>query len=570
MKGYYKGDKMIQELQTGILDINNKYTVDFSCKQLDDIILKIIVYDKSLPADLSDYNVRLKAFKADQVPLIQNTNISIKDNFVTIKASKQLTTTQGIVKAELQFINKTTLEKKSTFYINIEVVASVLDVDGIVSTPTCTILEEIDHKLDEIENIGEVLDQAKEVRNTLQNTTIPGATNINSKLENNINNASTKITEVKSIISSASNKIEEVETSVNNANTCKKELHNSSTIATTNKENLDVANALAKENIEELNKIGDAKDLATKVETNTTDITKLKTDVENNSSQMKDLTNNLSQLSNPSLFINGDFIINQRGQSIYTLTGISNYTVDRWISYNLADDITEVVKLDKGIKLLSKSGGSARLRQTFESDMTNRLKEKTVTFSMKVIKDCSMVALTVTKSKNVTDFSKGFNNVKAGTILTHTFMITNDYENLGIQFSTNDTNGLEVEWVKLELGSVATPFVPRPYAEELALCQRTYRATPYQQVFRMSYHTNDLVVFEYPIGTDMRTTPTIVGKPNVDLQLATLTGSTIEGCKFSITKTSNGLSIGANKTNHGCTDGILVIKNSCGFDSEMY
>ncbi|NFN13326.1 viral A-type inclusion protein, partial [Clostridium botulinum] len=71
---------MIQELQTGILDINNKYTVDFSCKQLDDIILKIIVYDKSLPADLSDYNVRLKAFKADQVPLIQNTNISIKDN----------------------------------------------------------------------------------------------------------------------------------------------------------------------------------------------------------------------------------------------------------------------------------------------------------------------------------------------------------------------------------------------------------------------------------------------------------------------------------------------------------
>ncbi|NFK27628.1 viral A-type inclusion protein, partial [Clostridium botulinum] len=174
---------MIQELQTGILDINNKYTVDFSCKQLDDIILKIIVYDKSLPADLSDYNVRLKAFKADQVPLIQNTNISIKDNSVTIKASKQLTTTQGIVKAELQFINKTTLEKKSTFYINIEVVASVLDVEGTVSTPTCTILEEIDHKLDQIENIGEVLDEAKEVRDTLTNKTIPTATNINSKLE---------------------------------------------------------------------------------------------------------------------------------------------------------------------------------------------------------------------------------------------------------------------------------------------------------------------------------------------------------------------------------------------------
>ncbi|NFH74493.1 viral A-type inclusion protein [Clostridium botulinum] len=282
---------MIQELQTGILDINNKYTVDFSCKQLDDIILKIIVYDKSLPADLSDYNVRLKAFKADQVPLIQNTNISIKDNSVTIKASKQLTTTQGIVKAELQFINKTTLEKKSTFYINIEVIASVLDVEGTVSTPTCTILKEIDHKLDQIENIGEVLDQAKEVRDTLTNTTIPTATNINSKLETNINNASTKITEVESIISSATIKIEEAETSVNNANTCKKELDNSFTVATTNKENLDTANVQAEKNIEALKELGDVTELAKNVQTNTTDITNLKEDVENNTSQLKDIMN---------------------------------------------------------------------------------------------------------------------------------------------------------------------------------------------------------------------------------------------------------------------------------------
>ncbi|NFI03896.1 viral A-type inclusion protein [Clostridium botulinum] len=279
---------MIQELQTGILDINNKYTVDFSCKQLDDIILKIIVYDKSLPADLSDYNVRLKAFKADQVPLIQNTNISIKDNFVTIKASKQLTTTQGIVKAELQFINKTTLEKKSTFYINIEIVASVLDVDGIVSTPTCTILEEIDHKLDQIENIGEVLDEAKEVRDTLTNKTIPTATSINSKLETSTKNASTKITEVESIISSATSKIEEVETSVNNADSSKKELNLSKTNADISKENLDTANVQAEKNIEELNKIGDAKDLAAKVETNKSNIENLQEKVEDNTSYLKE------------------------------------------------------------------------------------------------------------------------------------------------------------------------------------------------------------------------------------------------------------------------------------------
>lgn len=300
---------MIQELQTERLDINNHYNVDIICKQLDDVMLKIIVYDKSVPADLGNYTCRLKAFKADQVPLIQNTNIVIKDNIVTIKADKQLTTTTGIVKAELQFINKTTLEKKSTFYINIEVIASVLDVDGIVSTPTCTILEEIDHKLDEIENIGEVLDEAKEVRDTLTNKTIPTATSINSKLETNIGNASTKITEVESIISSASIKIEEVETCINNADFSKKELDLSKTNADMSKENLDTANTLAEKNIEELNKLGDVTDLAKNVQTNITDIGTLKTDVDNNTSQLKDITNNINEVNGTNTAIDLNLIM---------------------------------------------------------------------------------------------------------------------------------------------------------------------------------------------------------------------------------------------------------------------
>ncbi|WP_252233008.1 MULTISPECIES: hypothetical protein [Clostridium] len=1048
---------MIQELQTGLLDINNKYNVDFSCKQLDDIILKIIVYDKSLPADLSNYNVRLKAFKADQVPLIQNTNITSKDNVVTIKADKQLTTTNGIVKAELQFINKTTLEKKSTFYLEIKVAASVLDVDGVVSTPTCTILEEIDNKLDQIEDIKLDVLEAIKVKNDL-NTSKIDANSMNNTLKATTTNADNKKKEVETAINNASNKIKEVQDSTNAANTAKQAVDSSVVQANASKQALDTSKTnadntkrvvdnsikIADEKIEIIKQIdpenivqkvntlenkvlkneltpietdsvltklpncigeyvhnmqirgktlqnlspntssdviitremlkvgvysiklhvinnsgekrllfvkdgfkyntfsepivleiGDNKDVifnnikinsieglgniyinvlkpdytpasgvvfsqkmclegdwsnkeippyfegikstgelegnkisiltkgknllnvngeltlsyngdGTKEHTHVydyyaylekgkkytfsceTDSTSwgtiqgidtveahllkdkeiktfftmwsnpytftcnetgkyyLRLDINKNNTthsfwniqvvegttatayeehkedkteillpsphmglpngtadvvdydkneriknvdkiiidgscdfgitgmsnrvntilfEKREVINNIklpvntgtkfininnfnsrfsapddlwnsdiegitceqsgkirisilksrletpdvagfkkwlqanpttvyyqlanpiteklnikdtlqsfmdgyiqldnaitpyssleystnlpsaigsltqitdklvddvtnveitisdmdaeidearkgkatleerleedrtnilktigdlnilsttekanlvsalneilgitNQLSNPSLLINGDFIINQREQLIYTLTGISNYTVDRWISYNLTDDITEVVKLDKGIKLLSKSGGSARLRQTFESDMTNRLKEKTVTFSMKVIKDCSMVALTVTKSKNITGFSKGFNNVKAGTILTHTFMITNDYENLGIQFSTNDTNGLEVEWVKLELGSVATPFVPRLYGEELALCKRYYEIV--NRCFRACgvINKNGLLVIDYPFFVQKRVRPTV-------------------------------------------------------------
>ncbi|NFH83219.1 hypothetical protein FDA28_07285, partial [Clostridium botulinum] len=252
---------MIQELQTGILDINNKYTVDFNCKQLDDIILKIIVYDKSLPADLSDYNCRLKAFKADQVPLIQNTNITIKDNVVTIKADKQLTTTNGIVKAELQFINKTTLEKKSTFYLEIKVAASVLDVDGVVSTPTCTILEEIDNKLDQIENIKLDIIEAVKVKNDL-NLSKTDANNINNTLKITITNADNKKKEVETVINNASNKIKEVQDSTNTANSTKQAVDNSVVQVNSSKQALDTSKLSAdntKKEVDNSIKIADEK-----------------------------------------------------------------------------------------------------------------------------------------------------------------------------------------------------------------------------------------------------------------------------------------------------------------------
>ncbi|AOR24296.1 hypothetical protein [Clostridium taeniosporum] len=340
---------MIQELQTGILDINNKYNIDFSCKQLDDIILSIIVYDKSLPADLSNYNCRLKAFKADQVPVIQNTNISIKGNVVTIKASKQLTTTQGTVKAELQFINKTTGEKKSTFYINIEVVASVLGIDRIISTPTCTLLEIIDKKLEQVENIGDVLEESKKTRDDLviktntankskkdlvQVTT--AANNKKKEVEGIIKNAdATK----NSLANTINNKKQEVNTAIKNANSIKdnlvstgnkikKDIDNSSTIATSKKIKLDKSNVQAEKNIETLNSFGDASQL-------TKDVTTLKTKVLENTLTSITTDSTLTKLPNSE----NSFVRNMQilGKTLQNLVGAkavpSNSIVEgsKWI-----------------------------------------------------------------------------------------------------------------------------------------------------------------------------------------------------------------------------------------------
>lgn len=256
---------MIRELYTEDLDINLKYNIYLHCVQNDDVILNINVYDKSLQADLSNYTCRLKAFKSDHIPLIQNTNININKNVVTIEAHKQLTTTAGIVKAELQFTDKSTLKKKSTFFIEIKVEKSSLNVDGAVSTPLCTLLEEIDNKLDQIENIGQVLDEAKTVRDDLVVKTNTANT-AKSSLETATTNANNKKNEVNAAITNATNKIAEVNTSISNANASKIALDRSKEVADTTKSNLDSANELAEHNIEELNKLGDVTDLAAKVE----------------------------------------------------------------------------------------------------------------------------------------------------------------------------------------------------------------------------------------------------------------------------------------------------------------
>ena len=282
---------MIRELYTEDLDINLKYNIYLHCVQNDDVILNINVYDKSLQADLSNYTCRLKAFKSDQIPLIQNTNIDVNGNVVKIEASKQLTTTAGIVKVELQFTDKSTLKKKSTFFIEIKVEKSSLNVDGAVSTPLCTLLEEIDNKLDQIENIGLVLDEAKQVRDTLESDIVVGNTT-NENIVQSISDADSKKREVEISISNASDKISQVEDSITNADNSRNALDRSKEVADETKIDLDNANVQAEKNIEELNKLGDVTDLAAKVQTNTENISKNTKSIEEVNSQMNEIANN--------------------------------------------------------------------------------------------------------------------------------------------------------------------------------------------------------------------------------------------------------------------------------------
>ncbi|AVK50677.1 hypothetical protein AXY43_23140 [Clostridium sp. MF28] len=74
----------IQDL-TASLDLKQNLNIYTTCKQFDDLILEFNIYDNSIQADLTNYDVRLKALKADKVPLIQqHIGITINSNIVNI------------------------------------------------------------------------------------------------------------------------------------------------------------------------------------------------------------------------------------------------------------------------------------------------------------------------------------------------------------------------------------------------------------------------------------------------------------------------------------------------------
>lgn len=132
------------------LDLKQNLNIYATCKQLDNLNLILSVYDNSVQTNLSNYTVRLKAMKADKVPLIQeHTGISTSSNIVTIVADEQLTITSGKTLMELQFIDNSTGKKKATFNLVLNVVSSTLEIDRSISKATYTLLEELENKLDQ-------------------------------------------------------------------------------------------------------------------------------------------------------------------------------------------------------------------------------------------------------------------------------------------------------------------------------------------------------------------------------------------------------------------------------------
>ena len=173
--------------------------------------------------------------------------------------------------------------------------------------------------------------------------------------------------------------------------------------------------------------------------------------------------------SNPNLLTNPDFRVNQRGMTEYS----SGYSADRWFIEGNKCTVTagaDGVLIKSAIKLDSNA-------HVFWQKAENPLAPGKYTLSLNVLEVSGVWSArirTVNASGDYVDsyytslLHKGVNKVSVD--LSESEYIS--AVSVGINKGTEAGNSLKLAWVKLESGSLATPFVPPDPATELAKCQR--------------------------------------------------------------------------------------------------
>ena len=202
--------------------------------------------------------------------------------------------------------------------------------------------------------------------------------------------------------------------------------------------------------------------------------------------QMNEALNKIvTTFSNPNLLINGGFAVWQRGESFTiprTGYGTGKYTADRWRVWANADstggNIT-VTKAADGMHV--ESDGAAFMSYRFEAADVEALSGKTLTLSL---------------SRN------GAVSVIPVTLSGNAFSIT-------LLYGAGTTT---INWIKLEVGEEATPYVPKGYGEELLACMRYYQVTG--NIFLPGYITVGGASCSYVPPVPLRTTPTLGGNVN--------------------------------------------------------
>lgn len=220
-----------------------------------------------------------------------------------------------------------------------------------------------------------------------------------------------------------------------------------------------------------------------------------------------------AEISNPNLIINPDFSINQRGQKSYTGKG---YSVDRWQGYQL-NEMVCTPRDGYGITLSAPTeitSTGAIYRQIFDASQLSKLAGRTVTVSFKVPANrgtSNIYVRTMANASSVGDTSVIGSGVSG--VASKTLTLPSPLTSLEIVFRKGTgTLDVDIDWAKLEIGSMATEFIPPLIEEELLKCQAL--STDPVQLLRSNSEVFTGLVVGQPIEK-------IVFNPNVSIEKMT-------------------------------------------------
>lgn len=251
--------------------------------------------------------------------------------------------------------------------------------------------------------------------------------------------------------------------------------------------------------------------------------------------------------------------VNQRGQTSYSG---EIYTIDRW--KNASGD-TKVLLSDDGLIM---DGGTAFLAQKFEDATFNALNGKTITLSSlwtdNVLNTFSWV------------FDKRYSIHDSNSLLAY-----HPVWGFFVSRIIGAGNQATCAAAKLEIGAQQTlgyqdedgawHLLPQPesdYATQLARCQR-YQI-PIDGIARYPIvqiaDANTLLIF-IPLPVTMRTAPAL-SDPDGKLIIYDQIGAAQTGFTFDVAAfCSNGITLRAQKVNHGITGGFLYVNVTTGVDA---
>ena len=184
---------------------------------------------------------------------------------------------------------------------------------------------------------------------------------------------------------------------------------------------------------------------------------------------------NAVNYSNPNLLINPDFKINQRGKSEYS--DKSQYTVDHWLlsysgSGNTFSFNVKTCQLVSGTK--DTDGYHANLQQEIENPMQYIGKNLTLSCKMSNLSKTALIQVWRYEGDTISSIKAA--NYDLNEFKSLTFQIPDDItSDTKIRVILQTRGECNLNWAKLELGTIATPFVPPDPATELLKCQRYYQ-----------------------------------------------------------------------------------------------